>query len=464
MSGSLNRRGFLLGALAVAAVTPLAACAGGGGTTTSATPSTGATSATNPFGAVDGTYTAHIFNGGYGVAYAEFAAKQVTAKIPGVMINVQKGQQIAQELQPSFASGENLPAVIDNSGKGKIGLATIINEVEDLTEVINSNNYEGTPIKDTLYAGVLDDGTVNGKLAEIKYVMTVYSLWYSASLFEANNWAPPTTWDEAIELGAKAKAKGKYLFLWGNEAADYYQEMIITSATKEGGPQVRMDLDNLKEGAWSNPAIIASLEKLKEIIDLNYMKPGGSGTKFTAAQAQWSNKQDALLYPSGAWIENEMASQTKEGFQMTGTPVPTVSAAPKLPFASLHASADEAYIVPTKGAPAVGKEFMRAMLSKDAAANFAQQIKSPTIVKDTVPEDGFGSTGLASQMYMLSAAGDNVFGWKFHNYYGMGAEHVTLWNSFLDKKLTVDQLVEKLQAVSDAVANDSSIEKYTVSK
>ena len=36
------------------------------------------------------------------------------------------------------------------------------------------------------------------------------------------------------------------------------------------------------------------------------MKPGGAGTQFTAAQAQWSNNQDALLYPSGSWIENEM--------------------------------------------------------------------------------------------------------------------------------------------------------------
>ena len=44
----------------------------------------------------------------------------------------------------------------------------------------------------------------------------------------------------------------------------------------------------------------------------------------------FSNGQEALLYPSGSWIENEMKDQTKAGFEMTGAPVPVVSASPKI--------------------------------------------------------------------------------------------------------------------------------------
>ncbi len=261
MSYSLHRRGFLKGALAAGALIPLAACAGGGdeettpgtgdttdpGTTTAADPN-------NPFGLeVPSDVDAAIFNGGYGVAYAEFAAEMVGKKFDGVTVKVSKIQDATKELQPRFVGGDP-PDVIDNAGAGKIGIAAIIGELEDLTDVIDSNNYEGEPIRDTLYAGVLEPGTIDGKLAVINYVLTVFGLWYSASLFEENGWEPPKTWDDAIALGAKAQEKGKYLFLWGNEAADYYLELAITSAIKEGGDEVRIALDNLEEGSWSKAA------------------------------------------------------------------------------------------------------------------------------------------------------------------------------------------------------------------
>jgi len=41
---------------------------------------------------------------------------------------------------------------------------------------------------------------------------------------------------------AQAKAKGKYLFVWGKEAATYYQTLAIGSAIKEGGDEVRLAL------------------------------------------------------------------------------------------------------------------------------------------------------------------------------------------------------------------------------
>ena len=60
-----------------------------------------------------------------------------------------------------------------------------------------------------------------------------------------------------------------------------------------------------------------------------------------------------------------------------------------------------------------GKELLRTMLSKEAATNFAKTKLAPTIVKGTVPADGFGSTALVSQNDLLSAAGTDVFTWKF---------------------------------------------------
>ncbi|MGO2541443.1 N-acetylglucosamine/diacetylchitobiose ABC transporter substrate-binding protein [Specibacter sp. AOP5-B1-6] len=464
----LQRRGFLRGALATAVLLPLggalASCAGGGdSSSSSAAPGGEVDPQKNPFGvASTGKLDAVIFKGGYGIDYVEFAGKIFAKNFPDVDVSINPSTDIAQELQPRFAGGTP-PDLIDNSGAKSIGFSTILDQLEDLQSIVDANNLEGTKIADTLFDGVLAPGTFDGKLAAINYVLTVYAWWYSASLFKENGWTVPTTWDEAYDLGAKAKEKGKYLFVWGKEAATYYQTMAIESAIKEGGDEVRLSLENLKPDCWSLPAVQSVFTAMEKIVKAGFFKPGGSGTVFTAAQAQWSNGQEALLYPSGSWIENEMKDQTKAGFEMTGAPVPVVSDSPKIDQQGVRSAGGEPFIVPTKGAnPAAGKELLRIMLSKEAATNFAKEKLAPTVVKGTVPADGFGSTALVSQTGMLEKAGKNIFTWNFVDTYGMNPDQLVPWNSFLDGKLDVAGLTKALQEITDKVAKDDSVTKIEV--
>ncbi|MBP2412643.1 N-acetylglucosamine transport system substrate-binding protein [Arthrobacter stackebrandtii] len=464
----LQRRGFLRGALATAVLLPvggaLASCAGGGGSSeTSKAPGGEVDPTKNPFGlASTGALDAVIFKGGYGIDYVEFAGKILSKNFPDIDVKISPSTDIAQELQPRFAGGTP-PDLIDNSGAKSIGFSTILDQLEDLQGVIDANNLEGTKIADTLFDGVLAPGTFDGKLAAINYVLTVYAVWYSASLFKENGWTVPTTWDEAYELGTKAKEKGKYLFVWGKQAATYYLTMAIESAIKEGGDEVRLSLENLKPDCWSQPAMQEVLTALEKIVKAGMFVPGGSGTEFTAAQAAWSNDQEALLYPSGSWIENEMKDVTKEGFEMTGAPTPVVSSSPKIDQKGVRSAGGEPFIVPSKGVnPAAGKELLRTMLSKEAATNFAKEKLAPTVVKGTVPADGFGSTALVSQTTMLEGAGKNIFTWNFIDTYGMNADLLVPWNSFLDGKLDVAGLTSAMQKITDNVANDSSVKKIEV--
>lgn len=459
-------RAVMYTAAAVPFGLPLAACAtGGGGETgeTSAAP-TGDADPKNPFGMAENTTVdAVIFDGGYGVDYVEFAGEVFAGLHAGSSVKVSPSTQIATELQPRFVGG-NPPDLIDNSGAQSIGFNTILDQLEDLTDVIDAPNVEGTTIRDTLYEGVLAPGTYGDKFAALNYVLTVYGVWYSGSLFEDNGWQPPATWEEAKALGAEAKKAGKYLFLWGTEAATYYQTLAIESAIKEGGDEVRLALENLEPDSWSNDAVQATFAIMKEIIDLGYFKPGGSGTQFTAAQAQWSNKMEALLYPSGSWIENEMKDQTAPDFQMMGVPSFSVTSGAQMAPTALHSTAGEPFIVPTDAkSVAGGKELLRVMLSKDSATNFSKTKLAPTIVKDIVPADGFGSTALVSQTDMLSAAGSDIYTFNFVNTYGMNQEQLPIWNSFLDGKKSVADLTKELQAISDRIREDDTIDKIEVS-
>ncbi|WP_243064046.1 N-acetylglucosamine/diacetylchitobiose ABC transporter substrate-binding protein [Humibacter sp. RRB41] len=452
-SRGLDRRNFLRGAFAAAVAIPitvsLASCSSGSGGGTSGG---GTKSATNPFGIKESSsIEAVIFNGGYGYDYVTFAAKIVDKKWKTTS-KVTPQTNIAQSLQPRFVGG-NPPDLIDNSGANQIGFNTILKSLETLDDVFEANNYEGKKIADTLYPGVKTPGTFDKKFVAMNYVMTVYAIWYSATLFDENGWKPPKTWDEALELGAKAKAKGKYLFVWGKEAATYYLTMALDSAIKEGGLDVMNAVNNLEKNAWSQKPIQDVFGKLEQIVKNGYFIPGGAGTQFTAAQAKWSNDQQALLYPSGGWIENEMKKATAANFKMTGSPEPTVTDSPALPFEALRAAAGEPYIVPSQGKNvAGGKEIMRAMLSKDAATNFSKEKLAPTIVKGLVPADGFGSTALVSQTKMLDAAGTNIFDWEFASLYGLNTDQLVIWNSFLSGQATAAQLTTQMQAISDKAA------------
>ena len=62
----------------------------------------------------------------------------------------------------------------------------------------------------------------------------------------------------------------------------------------------------------------------------------------------------------------------------------------------------------------------------------------------------------------LEGAGDNVFSWNFVDLYGMNQDQLVVWNTFLSGKSSVAQLTSGLQAITDKVANDSSVKKIEV--
>ena len=417
----------------------------------------------NPFGVTeDSAVEAVIFNGGYNIDYVEFGVEVMNETFPDVAVEIAPSTQLAQEMQPRFVAGDP-PDLIQNSGANSIGMIQVLDQLADLTDVVDAPNLEGETIRDTLYEGTLDSGMYEDRLLAINYVVTVYGLWYSRSLFDERGWAPPTTWEDLAELGRLAQHDDLSLFCWGQESATYYQTLVVDSAIKEAGDEVRLPLENLEEGCWSHPAVQGVLTALKEIVDAGYMFPGGSGTNFTAAQAQWSQDQQALLYPAGSWIENEMREHTAEGFEMTGTPTPSLTTSAAYPETGIHSTPEVPFLLPSDAANvAGGKELIRTMLSRETAANFAAEKLAPTVVAGTVPEDGFGSTALASQTRMIEAAGSEVFTWSFVQRYGLNQEHLPIWNSFLDGQSTVEQLTGDLQTITDRVREDDTVEKVPV--
>lgn len=412
----------------------------------------------SPFGLTAPSQVAvSIFDGGYGTDYAQDVADAMQDRLPGVTVSITPLERM-NELDLTASP----PDVIHNSGAGALAIGTVLEQLEALDDLIDAPSLEGTPLRETLHSTALAPGIFDGNLVAINYVLTVYGLWYSASLFESRGWSPPSTWDAMLSLGALAKKEDRYLFAWSPEAATYYLELVISSAIKEGGDQVRIALDGLTAGAWQHPVVTHTLAQLEECVRQGYFQPADPELGYLETQATWSMQSRSLFYPAGAWIEREMLDNTAEGFRMTCSAVPTLTSSPTLPPSAIHASAAEPFVVPTAANNvAGGKEFLRTMLSHDAAAQFAVTNLVPTVVKNTVPATT-ESTSLGAQTRLLAEAGEYVFAWRFVSHYGLEEPFGALMSEFLRGNITTDDLVTELQRHTDEIRNNPDIELYTV--
>ncbi|MDY7085476.1 MAG: N-acetylglucosamine/diacetylchitobiose ABC transporter substrate-binding protein [Actinomycetota bacterium] len=463
---TLLRRAAAVGLLATPAVSMLSACVGGSdeGTQDQAT---GTKSADNPLG-IDPKAGVEIviFNGGLGTKYAtDVDTPLFNKKWPDAKITYSQTEEISTQIQPRINAG-NPPDMINNSGSKLMDFGAIVKagQAADLTDLFAAPSFDiaGKTVAETLVPGAVEQGTYDGKPFAMNYAYTVFGLWYNAALFKKNNWTPPATWAEFTALCDKIKAAGITPFGYAGANASYYMvRALLTSAGKIGTEQVLKDIDNLKEGAWTNDAVKQAAEAWAGI-GKNYINKTFLGLRHTEVQLQ-QNQDKVAFYPCGSWLENEQAKDTPSGFEYAIAPYPSVTASDKLPATAINAAAGEIYFAAAKGKnPQGGKEYLRVMLSKEAALEFTKLTKSLTVVAGA--SDGVTiSPGLTSANDAVAKAGKDVFmGYLFDTWYKkLDDESRAAVNDLMFKDYDAAKFCERMEKASQAVAKDSSVTKFT---
>ncbi|QUQ71357.1 N-acetylglucosamine/diacetylchitobiose ABC transporter substrate-binding protein [Kutzneria sp. CA-103260] len=458
----LLQRAAALAVLAGPAAGVLSACAGGGGTGPA---QTGAKSTTNPFGVVeDAPLDVVLFDGGFGKDYAQYDLNLYTKAFPKSKAALSTTQKISDQLQPRFANGTP-PDVIDDSGDNQIKPGTLVNSnaLTDLGQLLDAPSYDDPNVKvrDTLLPGVLNIGTYNNKVYLLNYSYTVYGIWYNKKLFDAKGWTPPKTWDEFKTLAPQIKAAGIAPWVHAGKYPYYQGVPIMDWIGKAGGNQVLIDIDNLKPNAWRVDAVKASLNAVLEMVHNGWVLPGAEGMTHIESQQAFLDGKAAFI-PVGSWFENEMRKTIPQGTELTLIPMPDLTSSDKLPYGTLRAEAGEPFVVPAKAKnQAGGLEFLRVMLSKDAATNFAKVTSSLSIVKGSA-DSVTTSTALTSANKAVQAAGTNLVTYRSVTdwYPTLINEWQAATGELMAGRFTADQWIDKVQAAADKVAADSSIEKF----
>ncbi len=401
-----------------------------------------------------------VFDGAFGTSFVRAAGERLTERTPGLRVRVTPVTAVATEVGPRFAADATPPDLVGNSGADALPISALLDELLPLDGLLATTDDAGSRLSDTLFRTALTAGSVDDRQVALPYVLTVFGLWHSAHRLAAEGWTVPATWDAMLDLGEQAKGAGMALFVYGTDAADYYLELAVSSAIKEGGHEVRVALDNLADGAWGHPAVLGVLRGLEECVRAGFVMSGG---EYLEAQREWSRKGRALLYPAGSWIAREIAQDAPDDFELAAVPVPTLTSSPALSPAGIHLAATEPFLVPRRAVnPDGGLALLRELLTAEAAAEFSRENLVPTVVRNSVPAD-LSSSALTSQTRMIADAGDDLFSWRFATHYGLTADLNPLWARFLDGRLSAEALAEQTQALTDKVRTDPEVERYTVS-
>lgn len=229
---------------------------------------------------------------------------------------------------------------------------------------------------------------------------------------------------------------------------------------KAGGMDAIFKIDNLEPNAWKQPEVKAAAEALYQLADNGYIMDGTFGLTHTEAEVAWLQGK-AVFIPSGSWLENEVKGVIPQGFDMEVHPTPSLSSGDKVPFEGVRASVGERFIVPSKGKNVQGgKEFLRILFSKQGARYFAQNTKSMAVVQGSTEGLDLG-TAFASVQAASNAAGPNTFIAMYGTWYQkLYDEARNQLGAMLQKQITPDDYMNKVQAMADQVAKDDSIKKY----
>ncbi|MEV8632948.1 N-acetylglucosamine/diacetylchitobiose ABC transporter substrate-binding protein [Streptosporangium sp. NPDC051023] len=461
-----SRRELLRGAVLAGLCPPaLSACVGNPGPAPRA-PASGATSAANPLGLVeDGPLEVWIFDGGLGDGYARTIHEPLVAsRFPRLGIRHNATKEIAKTLQPRFAGGDP-PEVVDNSGAGAMEFGALVQDgqLTDLTPLYDAPSWDdpAVTVRETVDPVAIELGSYDGRPYVMNYTNTVWGIWYSRSLFEAEGWQVPRTWARFLELCESIKRSGGIApFTYAGRHPQYIYEAILTLAAKIGGRQVLRDIDNLEEGAWRAEPVRQAAAAFAEI-GAKYLLQGTAGLDHVQTQTAQNRGRVAML-PCGSWLENEQRGSAPEGFGYAMFPLPDFGPSDAMPYGTLHAQPGEEYIVPAGSAnPRAGLEYLRAMLSRQAAGRFTEAVSTLTVVKGASEGRVLGQ-GLRSASAALVAAGENVVSFLFRKWYSeLHDEVAAVSGQLMNGGLTVEQWVDRAQRKADMLRADPSVRKFT---
>ena len=443
--------GRMLLLASVAAGLILAGCKPAGGTE-GGSASSGGTS--------DSSHVVEVasFQGGYGIDFFESSAAE-WGKEAKREVKVTGDPRIWEKLRPRFVAGD-VPD-LTWPGWGMDYWALVYDEqLSPWDEALDGPAYGQTEGKwrDSFDPGLLKMGIHEGKSYMLPFHVNINGWWYNKTLFEANGWTVPKTWDELIVLNDKIKAKGIAPLTYQGQYPYYMLSgFIYPLIISHGGIEAWNACQNLEPGAWTSPSVIAAAEKVVELVKRKDFLEGSLGLSHTDSQAAFYEGKAAMI-PCGSWLVAEMENYTKE---MKGkVPTPEFMSVPVLAGGKGDPTAlqvgIEPFVIPAKAKDQkAGIEIFKFMTTPEKAKEFVE--KKGTLMAVKVGEGVKYPSHLVEAARIFDASKTKWHA-NFREWYkAMGKEAENAMAALLGGDITPKEFSERIEKESAKTREDKSL-------
>lgn len=307
-----------LGATVTAAALALSACGGG-------------TQPTGPGGTAGGG--AQAAASGFSVWALTGGAEQAMRNSYEAWNSAHSDQPVASEFFANDAYKEKIRTAV---GSGQAPTLIWSWSGGTLKDYVKNNNVvdltaSTKPLQDKLIPSILESGKVDGKVYAVpnNNAQPVHMFYNKEVLAKAGINQPPQTYAQLLDSVAKLKAAGVDTPIALGGSSLWPELMWIEYLVdRQAGPELFDKILNGDTSAWSDPEMIAGLEKVQELV-----KAGAFGDKFGSVVAD-SGADVALVHTGrsamllqGAWVYGTFLTDAPD-FAKSGNlqwgPFPTI--------------------------------------------------------------------------------------------------------------------------------------------
>ncbi|MBF4632721.1 extracellular solute-binding protein [Clavibacter michiganensis subsp. phaseoli] len=181
---------------------------------------------------------------------------------------------LGQKQQTALAAGQG-PSLVLTSGPSRLASYAEAGYIGDITSIVNESGLD-----QKILPWALEAGTVDGKVVALPNSYETLVLFYNKTLFEENNWQPPTDRASLETLAEEMTNKGIVPFAGGN--ADYRPIIEVTLSAllnQVAGPGYIHDA-LLGDASWADAPCVDSAQTMVDWFDKGWIA-GSSEEYFT---------------------------------------------------------------------------------------------------------------------------------------------------------------------------------------
>lgn len=416
------------------------------------------------------------FTGGYGKEWLPAMAKAFEEDYPGVKVVVTGSTDVTSSLAAVLKKDPDDIYISHNipwqtfAGQN---LILNLNELYNSTVYLDKTSNKPVTFAQRIAPSALEESKLGNNYWKVPQVMGVGGIAYNKTMFEANNWKVPTTYQELVDLCAQisnAKVKNEagdtvVPFVWSGTEQYMWDSLVYDWWVQLAGMDKYEEFLEYKSPNYFDSEFYPYQKQAWEywynlvVKNPQYSVPSSSGLNNLESNMSFVAGQAAMT-PATMWLANEIGDELLDAFGVDIDLIPS----PILPNAKKDSNGNPirvAYDLAGKDSIVIAKrsknielaqEFLRWMVEEDNALIFPQNTRGILLAVDYDLDKLIEATESSWEKTVFALLRDSR---RYTNYSSNPMSFLGIISPYINGHFYLDSFINPNTYTPDAVFGDA---------